>query len=81
MIANMPAVNIRDIPPEVLQALKARAAKNGRSLQMELRMQLIRLAQESQPSAVFEPLVLALSEAGPEGNAWPRAEIYDDLRG
>lgn len=40
----MPAITIRDVPPEVRDELAARAARSGRSLQEHLRLELIGLA-------------------------------------
>jgi hypothetical protein len=40
----MPAITVRDVPPEVRDELAARAARAGRSLQEHLRLELIELA-------------------------------------
>ena len=42
----MPNLLIRNLPEETVAALKARAARQGRSLQQELRLALERLALE-----------------------------------
>ena len=72
----MPAIHIRDIPEEVLVALKKRAAANHRSLQMELRHALIELARSRLDSSDLPDLDLRLSHAvaGP----WTREELYGD---
>jgi len=44
----MPAVHIRDLPEEVVAALKRRAARYHRSLQMELKHVLTAVAEETQ---------------------------------
>lgn len=41
----MPAITIRDVPPEVRDELAARAARAGRSLQEHLRLELTELAR------------------------------------
>jgi plasmid stability protein len=41
----MPAITIRDVPPEVRDELAARAARAGRSLQEHLRLELTQLAR------------------------------------
>ena len=73
----MPAVQIRDVPPEVIAALKRRAARHGRSLEEELRYILASLAREETPPAPLPPLRLKLSQASP-ATAWNREEIYGD---
>lgn len=74
----MPAIHIRDIPPEVLEALKRRARANNRSLQTELRHILLKLASESPPAEPLPPLILHLSNACDTGSSWGRDEIYGD---
>ncbi|MBT9582455.1 hypothetical protein IV102_03830 [bacterium] len=70
----MPAIHIRDIPEDVLAALKRRAATNHRSLQMELRYTLIQLARQGLPEEASPELDLKMSRAT-SGN-WSREEIY-----
>lgn len=72
----MPAVQIRDLPPEVIAALKRRAARHERSLEGELRYLLAMIARE-EPPASLPPIELKLSQASP-GTTWRREEIYDD---
>lgn len=74
----MPAIHIRDIPVDVLAALKRRAASNHRSLQMELRLALLRLAEEAPPPPVREPLKLHLAQGVADASGWGREEIYGD---
>lgn len=50
----MPAVTIRDVPPDVRDELASRAARSGRSLQEYLRAQLIELAARPDPEALLE---------------------------
>ena len=75
----MPAIHIRDIPETVLAALKRRAANNSRSLQGEIRHQLLLLAQESIDANPhpLPGLELTMSKA-PDGQNWSRSEIYGD---
>jgi plasmid stability protein len=73
----MPAVQIRDVPAEVLAALKRRAARHERSLEGELRYVLALLAREEPPAEPLPPLDLKLSTAQPT-STWRRDEIYDD---
>lgn len=73
----MPAIHIRDIPEDVLAALKRRAARNSRSLQMEIKHHLFLLAEEPPGIVPFRPLKLVLSDV--EGSStWSRDEIYGD---
>ena len=73
----MPALHIRDIPEDVIEALKQRAAKNDRSLQKELRHILLTLVRQNPPIEGLPPLRLHLSNASPDTD-WSRDEIYDD---
>lgn len=73
----MPAVQIRDVPPEVIAALKRRAVRHERSLEGELRYILAAIAREEPPGAPLPPLNLKLSQASPPGT-WSREEIYGD---
>ena len=73
----MPAVQIRDVSPEVIAALKRRAARHERSLEGELRYILTALAREEAPSPPLPPIELKLSQAVPS-TQWSREEIYGD---
>jgi len=73
----MPAVQIRDVPSEVVAALKRRAARHERSLEGELRLILASIAREEPPSPPLPPLQLKLSQASPP-TTWGRDEIYGD---
>jgi len=73
----MPAVQIRDVSPEVIAALKRRAARHERSLEGELRYILSALAREEPPSPPLPPIELKLSQASPSTN-WSREDIYGD---
>ena len=74
----MPAIHIRDIPEEVLAALKRRAASNCRSLQMEIKHHLLLLAQEAPSSVPVPPISLNFSDLNSSMTSWRRDEIYDD---
>jgi plasmid stability protein len=73
----MPAVQIRDVPPEIIAALKRRAARHERSLEGELRHILAAIAREEPPSSPLPPLQLKLSKVAP-ATSWSREEIYGD---
>jgi plasmid stability protein len=73
----MPAVQIRDLSPDVIAALQRRAARHERSLEGELRHILASIAREELPTSPLPPLELKLSSASLEAN-WRREEIYGD---
>jgi plasmid stability protein len=73
----MPAVQIREVSPEVIAALQRRAARNGRSLEAELRHILAVAAREEPPSPSIPPAELKLSSVSPE-TTWRREEVYGD---
>lgn len=73
----MPAIHIRNVPLEVLEALKRRAAINDRSLQQEMRHVLKQLAQQAPAAEPVQPIDLKFSDAEPE-TTWRREEIYGD---
>lgn len=73
----MPAVHIRNVPEDVLQALKRRAQRHERSLQGELRQILREVADLEGPGGSLPPLRLHLSTASPTGT-WSRDEIYGE---
>lgn len=73
----MPAVQIRDVPADVVAALKRRAARNERSLEGELRHILAKLAREEPLPGPLPPIELKFSSATPSGE-WRREEIYGD---
>lgn len=74
----MPAIQIRDVPPEVIAALKRRAARHERSLEGELRYILAALAKEEPTRLPVPPLRLKLAEGAPSDNTWSREAIYGD---
>jgi plasmid stability protein len=73
----MPAVQIRDLPTEVLAALKRRAARHERSLEGELRHILATIARQEPASSPLPPIELKLSESSAE-TSWRREDIYGD---
>jgi plasmid stability protein len=73
----MPALHVRDLPADVLRALKRRAARHHRSLQGELRHLLQQIAEREAPAEALPPIELHLSTASGEGS-WSREEIYGD---
>ncbi len=68
---------IRNVPEDVLDALKRRAAANERSLQKELLRVLREAASAAPPRSPLPPLDLAMAQ-GEAGEAWSREEIYGD---
>jgi plasmid stability protein len=73
----MAAIHVRDLPDEVVEALKQRAARHHRSLQKELRHILESIAREEPDLETLPPIRLKLSRAKPRGR-WGRDEIYGD---
>ncbi len=73
----MPAVHVRNVPPEVLAALKRRARRHHRSLEGELRELLSAVVREERLTEPAPPLELKLSTASP-ASSWSREEIYGD---
>jgi plasmid stability protein len=74
----MPAIQIRDVSPEVIAALKRRAARNERSLEGELRYLLGAIAREEPPPGPLPPIQLKLSRGAALPTTWRREEIYGD---
>jgi plasmid stability protein len=73
----MPAVQIRDVSPEVIAALKRRAARHERSLEGELRYILAAIAREEPPPPPLPAIELKLAQVSPP-TTWRREEIYGD---
>lgn len=59
----MKSITIRKVPEPVHRQLRIRAAKNGRSLEAELRSVLLRLARIDGAAAKLTPV--AASDSGP----------------
>lgn len=59
----MAAITIRNLPDDVIEALKARAKTNSRSMEADVRDALTRLATETSPSGVEEVSRQRLSAA------------------
>lgn len=77
----MSAIHIRDVPDEVLAALKMRAANEHRSLQKEVLHILTQAAREAPPAEPLPPVTdeLILAEGGVlSEDMWPREELYGD---
>jgi plasmid stability protein len=72
----MPALHIRDVPDEAVAAIKERAARNGRSMQKELREGILKLAAEPLPKRRRGPLNIVTVNTG-HAEPWDRADIYD----
>ncbi len=73
----MPAVEVRDVPSEVLDALERRAAAHHRSLEGELLLILSEAASEAPPAVALPPLRLHMAKEATQGT-WRREDIYDD---
>lgn len=76
----MPGLSIRELNPEVLEALKRRAKRNHRSLHGEIHA-ILEVAASVVPPVEPEPLklVFARGSRGDEAD-WGRGSIYDDAR-
>ncbi len=72
----MPALHIRNIPEDVVESLKRRAARNHRSLQKELTTILCSVAKESPQAEPVPPLHLKVSNASTK-TGWSSDEIYE----
>jgi len=73
----MSAIHIRDVPEDVIEILKRRAARHHRSLQKELLHILDSVVRNEPPAEELPPIRLHLSKAVTKGT-WSREEIYDD---
>lgn len=73
----MPAVHVREVPEDVLAALKRRARRHDRSLQGELRQILAAIAEEEPATEPLPPLELEMSPAAGK-STWRREEIYGE---
>jgi plasmid stability protein len=72
----MPAIHVRDLDDAVVDALKARAAKNRRSLQGEVKLILEVAAAENQGSRVGKLRLRTVKVGGK--SSFSRREIYED---
>lgn len=72
----MTAITVRNIPDETRDALAARAAATGRSLQEYLRNQLIELARRPDPEALLAQIRDRKRLAGSE---LPARKVLDHL--
>lgn len=73
----MPAIHVRELSDDVLDALKRRAKAHHRSLQGEVLSILEEAAKQAPPSVALEPLRLTMAR-GSSAGTWRREEIYDD---
>ncbi len=74
----MKALHIRDLPLDVVEALKRRAARHHRSLQGELKSILCAIASDEPAEEGVPPLRLNLSDTRDGTTQWRREEIYGD---
>jgi plasmid stability protein len=74
----MPAIHVRDVPPEVVAALKQRAARNDRSLEGEVRQILAAASREARVDALLPPLELIVASNANPRSTFQRDEIYGD---
>jgi hypothetical protein len=71
----MANISIREVPEEVAQALRRRAARNRRSLQRELILILERAASDEQALTAFPPPAMPR----PVGDSTAPVRTIDDL--
>ncbi len=72
--ASMPSITIRNVPEAVRDELAARAAREGRSLQEQLRMLLIEVAERPTVADVLER---ARQRASTTSSRLPAARILE----
>ena len=60
----MASVTIRNLPDDVKQRLRERAARNGRSLEDEARRALIALVQPEEPRESIGQMIYRMSRPG-----------------
>lgn len=77
-MSSMPAIHVREVPPEVVAALKQRAARNDRSLEGEVRQILAAAAREARAAALTPPLELIVAPSVDPRSTFQRDEIYGD---
>lgn len=73
----MPALHIRDVPEDVVAAIKRRAARHGHSVQQELRQVLEQAAAEPVTGARPRRLTLTTVATG-DPEPFDRSEFYGD---
>lgn len=73
----MPAIHIRDVPAEIVAALKERASRGGRSMQKEVLAILTEAAHDPLPPEEVAPLELRTTHAGGRQH-FDRDAIYSD---
>lgn len=73
----MTAIHVRNVPEAVVAALRERAARNGQSMQQEIRQILEAAAASQAPPAPVDPVQLHTVRAG-GSLTWRREEIYGD---
>ena len=73
----MPAIHVRDVPPEVIAALKRRAAASRRSMQREILDILVAATRDAPVAPPVAPISLVVADA-PATGEWAREEMYGD---
>ncbi|MBA3798080.1 MAG: hypothetical protein H0X18_03020 [Geodermatophilaceae bacterium] len=73
----MTALHIRNLPESVVTALRERAARNGHSMQQEIRQVLEAAAKASPPSEPPKPVRLTTVRTAVT-STWDREEIYGE---
>lgn len=68
-------MHVRGVPEPVLAALRERAARNGRSVQEEVRRILLAAAAERPEATPVEPITLVKVRTSAT-TTWSREEIY-----
>jgi antitoxin FitA len=78
----MATIQVRDVPDEVAEVYRRRAAAAGRSLQSYMREQLIEGARRRDKAEVMAIVARTLAEdPGPGLSAETIAEVLGELRG
>lgn len=73
----MPAILVRNVSEDLVDALERRAKRNDRSLQKEVHHILRSIAEAEPPAEPLPALKLEMSSVTPD-STWSRDEIYGD---
>lgn len=76
-MSSMTALHVRNLPESVVTALRERAARNGQSMQQEIRQILEAAAQASPPREPPVPVRLTTVRTAVT-SSWDREEIYGE---
>lgn len=73
----MPALHVRNVPESVVTALREQAARNGQSMQQEIRQILAAAARAVPPHEPPEPVRLTTVRTAVT-STWNREEMYGE---